>query len=92
MLPDSLSCLEVPHVCRGTPGLLIIALPADFRASIPKGASDLRQVDSPVSESGPRGGVLGGREVQYSRRGSTERDAPNKGETREREKAKERAS
>lgn len=32
----SLSCFEVPHVCRGTPGLLIIALPADLRASIPR--------------------------------------------------------
>lgn len=32
----SLSCFEVPHVCRGTPGLLIIALPADFSASIPR--------------------------------------------------------
>lgn len=29
-----LSCLAVPHVCRGTPGLFIIALPADFNASM----------------------------------------------------------
>jgi len=26
--------LDAPHVCRGTPGLLIIALPADFNASM----------------------------------------------------------
>ncbi len=33
----SLSCFAVPHVCRGTPGLLIIALPADFNASMLEG-------------------------------------------------------
>lgn len=50
----SLSCFEVPHVCRGTPGLLIIALPADLRASI------LRCVSSPAGgfpkSPGPQGG------------------------------------
>lgn len=29
-----LSCLAVPHACLGTPGLFIMALPADFNASM----------------------------------------------------------
>lgn len=34
-------------MCRGTPGLLIIALPADLRASIPEVCPLSGQVDSP---------------------------------------------
>lgn len=74
-LSHSLSCFEVPHVCRGTPGLLIIALPADFSASIPRCVcSALRQVDSP--DSGPQGG-------KYSRLGSTDGGCAKQGEDEE---------
>lgn len=34
-------------MCRGTPGLLMIALPADLRASIPEVCPLSGQVDSP---------------------------------------------
>lgn len=57
----SLSCLEVPHVCRGTPGLLMMALPADFRASIPRCVRSPAGGISPApppkkSPPGPTGG------------------------------------
>lgn len=42
-------------MCRGTPGLLMMALPADLRASIPEVCPLSGQVDSPDLRLRPRG-------------------------------------